>query len=126
MHLERSPEWYAIRRARRFYRFKLFIYEFRKEKIRLLKKSRIKHIRDYQRICRNFTEFIIQYDSIDTEGRSFEKLHIDHIIPVDHACRMGISPYLIAMSANLQRLTRDENYSKGRKQLLLTQKSTIL
>ncbi len=92
-----------------------------KRKIRNLQNRSRKSFKEYQKICRKFTKLTIKHEDIDVTDRGWNKIHIDHIIPVYHAWRMNLSPYLIGMSANLQRLTKKENEAKGRMQLLLTQ-----
>ena len=96
--------------------------ESQKRKVKIVlftKETRYKNYRKYVDICRKFTEFIIKRDNIDTKDRHFMNMHIDHIIPVYHAYKMGISPYLIAMSGNLQKISKDDNQKKGMYQKLL-------
>ena len=119
IELKRTNEWYKHHKEKRF---REYIRQFRKEtvkKLRDLQKSKWYILKDYQRICRKFTELTIKHEKINIDGRHFIGIHIDHILPVWHAWKMKLSPYLIGMSANLQRLPEKQNRAKGRHQRLL-------
>lgn len=128
VELKRAKGWYEAKKKKRF---KSFIKEFRKKSIRLIKKGKRKLrdlqkpyaicLKDYQKICRKFTELTIQHESIDISNRGWGEMHIDHIIPVYHAWKMRLSPYLIGMSANLQKISKIDNQKKGMKQTLICQ-----
>ena len=122
--------------------FKKFIKHFRRESLQILQKRSREILKELQRkkckivilkkeanlgnykkyvaICRKITEIVINQDKIDVTGRSFKSVHIDHIIPVYHAYKMNLSPYLIAMSGNLQKISKEDNVAKGMYQYLLT------
>lgn len=92
----------------------------RHEIIILAKESKIVNYRKYVNICRKVTKIVIKQENIDVKGRSFESVHIDHIIPIYHAYKMNLSPHLIGMSGNLQKISKEDNLAKGMYQFLLS------
>lgn len=114
--LKRAKGWYEDKKKKRF---KDFVKQFRTDSLQILQKIHWYTLEDYQKICRDFTELTIKHESIDISGRSFLGIHIDHIMPIRLGWLNKISPYLLGMSCNLQRLSRDDNYSKGNKYKLL-------
>ena len=114
--LKRSKGWYSKRKAKRF---KEFINQFRYDSLQILQKTHWYTLEDYEKICRNFTELTIKHESIDISDRHGQGIHIDHIMPIRLGWLNKISPYLLGMSCNLQRLNWLDNFKKGNKYNLL-------
>ena len=114
--LKRAKGWYSKRKDKRF---KEFVSQFRYDSLQILQKSHWYTLEDYQKICRDFTELTIKEELIDISGRGVHNIHIDHIIPVRLGWLNKLSPYLLGMSCNLQRLYWLDNFNKGNSYKLL-------
>lgn len=107
--LKRAKGWYELKNKKRF---KSFIKQFRNETLQILQKTHWYTLQDYQKIRRDFTELTIKNESLDVTGRHGQGIHIDHIIPVRFGWLNKLSPYLLGMSCNLQRLYWLDNFKK--------------
>lgn len=123
--LNRAKGWYKMKREKRLKKnnieFKRFIKQFRIESLQILQNLHWHTLKDYQKICRDFTELTINNESIDVSGRHGHGIHIDHIMPLRYGWVNKISPYLLGMSCNLQRLYWKDNFEKRNKYNLLTE-----
>ena len=83
--LKRAKGWYEEQKKKRF---RIFVKQFRKDTLQTLKllqnlqSTKWYTLKDYQKICRDFTELTIKHESIDISGRDVRGIHIDHIIPI--------------------------------------------
>ena len=121
--LKRSKDWYRKRKEKGF---KKYIKEFRRKTIKIIEELQILQnrewytLKEYEKICRDFTELTIKHESVNVENRSFSMINIDHIMPIKYGWRHYMSPYLLAMNTNLQRLYVKDNIDKGSQYTLLT------
>ena len=111
----------AIKRAfkKEYAKFARFIKWIRYQNLRKIDNPSYIEFNEYHNICRKFTELTIQKESIDITGREFTGINIDHIMPIKYGWLHQLSPYLLGMSCNLQRLTSDDNREKGSRYKLL-------
>jgi hypothetical protein len=69
--------------------------------------------RRFNRLVRELTEKQPLHTLKGIEARGFTGMHVDHIVSLKHAFRLGWSPEQCADISNLQMLTNAENVEKG-------------